>query len=266
MGLTYEKGVFYQDSSNNAFITLINNQNVRLIFVIIITYIIVFSILNSYSTPDASPIKKSIITILEVIIWILFLIIFLMNFNDSKTLYNDILRFLGLYEDEEPSPPQTNTNIISQKDEVFHVPLNNYTFKEAGDLCRAFNSRLATYQEVENAYNNGANWCSYGWSSDQMALFPIQNSVYNELKNIPGHEHDCGRPGVNGGFMKDNSLKFGVNCFGKKPKKTDLDQKYMDTYSFSPYYDEKKIELEKQKKIKDVLISPFNKQKWNIYE
>ena len=71
---------------------------------------------------------------------------------------------------------------------------------------------------IERAYNNGGNWCSYGWSEDQLALFPIQKSVYNELKQIKGHEHDCGRQGVNGGFMKNPLLKFGVNCYGTKPE------------------------------------------------
>jgi hypothetical protein len=264
MGLTYKDGKFVQDTSNNAFITLINNPNVRLIFFIVIAYIIIFSILNSYSTPDASPLKKSIIFVLEVIIWILFAVIFLMNFNDPSTLMKDILTFFGFYREKKVETPVVTKPV--QKDEVYHIPLNSFTYKEAGEVCNAFKGRLATYQEVENAYNNGANWCSYGWSSDQMALFPIQNSVYNELKNIPGHEHDCGRPGVNGGYMKDNTLKFGINCYGKKPNKTELDKKYMDSYSFSPYYDEQKIELEKQKKIKDILVAPFNKQKWNIYE
>ena len=30
-----------------------------------------------------------------------------------------------------------------------------------------------------------------------------------------GHENDCGRPGVNGGYIANTNAKYGVNCFGK---------------------------------------------------
>jgi hypothetical protein len=256
MGIVYENGKFYDDSSNNIFFNFINNQNIRLIITIVVIYIFLFSVINSYSTSESSPTTKMFIIIIEILLWIGFIYIIIINLNDSSNVTKDLLNFYNIKEKEDPPPKVA-------KDEVFHIPLNSYTYKDAGDVCNAFNSRLATYQEVESAYSNGANWCSYGWSADQMALFPIQNAVYNQLKGIPGHEHDCGRPGVNGGYMKDTSLKFGVNCYGKKPVKSELDTKYMDSYSFTPYYDEKKIEIEKQKKIKDLLVAPFNKEKWN---
>jgi hypothetical protein len=256
MGLVYENGKFYYDNSNNVLFNFVNNPNVRLIFTVVVIYIFLFSVINSYSNPDTPPRTKMFITIVEILLWIGFVYIIIINYEKSTDITKDILKFYDIKKYEAPPPPE-------QKDEVFHIPTNKYNYKEARDVCSSFGGRLATYQEVENAYNNGGNWCSYGWSADQMALFPIQNSVYNELKNIPGHEHDCGRPGVNGGYMKDNTLKFGVNCYGKKPVQSELDKKYMDSYSFSPYYDDKKIEKEKQQKIKDVLVAPFNKEKWN---
>ena len=36
---------------------------------------------------------------------------------------------------------------------------------------------------------------------DQMALYPTQKKTYNKLQTIKGHEHDCGRPGINGGYI-----------------------------------------------------------------
>ena len=30
-------------------------------------------------------------------------------------------------------------------------------------------------------------------------------------------KNDCGRPGVNGGFIANPNIQFGVNCFGIKP-------------------------------------------------
>ncbi len=256
MGIVYNDGKIYYDSSSNIVFNIINNPNVRLIITVVVIYIFLFSVINSYSTPETSPNTKLFITIIEILLWIGFVYIIILNYEQSTDITKNILNFYDIKKYEPPPPPE-------QKDEVFHIPINKYSYKEAGDICTAFKGRLATYQEVENAYNNGANWCSYGWSADQMALFPIQTSIYNELKNVPGHEHDCGRPGVNGGFMKDNSLKFGVNCYGKKPSKTELDKKYMESYTFTPYYDEKKIETEKQQKIKDLLVAPFNKEKWN---
>ena len=62
----------------------------------------------------------------------------------------------------------------AEKEVLFHIPSNTYTYKQAHDMCKTLNARLATYDEVERAYNNGANWCSYGWSEDQLALFPTQ--------------------------------------------------------------------------------------------
>ena len=148
--------------------------------------------------------------------------------------------------------------------EVFHIPQNKYGYEEASEICKLFDSRLATYDEIEEAYNKGANWCSYGWSSEQMALFPIQKTMYNELKKIPGHERDCGRTGVNGGYM-DKNIKFGVNCYGKKPYAGEDDLEYMKKFSFSNAYPDeelKEIERKKEKK-KQLLIAPFNKEKWN---
>ena len=53
---------------------------------------------------------------------------------------------------------------LLEEPEVFHISDNTYTYDEANAICKAFDSRLATYEELENAYNNGAEWCSYGWS------------------------------------------------------------------------------------------------------
>jgi hypothetical protein len=34
-----------------------------------------------------------------------------------------------------------------------------------------------------------------------MALYPTQYNTWKELQKIKGHENDCGRPGINGGYM-----------------------------------------------------------------
>ena len=65
------------------------------------------------------------------------------------------------------------------------------------------------------AYKKGANWCNYGWSANQTALFPIQKEYLEDLKNKNDKlSNSCGKPGVNGGYFENRHLKFGVNCYG----------------------------------------------------
>jgi hypothetical protein len=106
------------------------------------------------------------------------------------------------------------------KQQVFNIPGNYFNYTDAKSLCKAEGARLATYSEVEDAYNNGAEWCNYGWSEGQMALFPTQKTSYDKLQKIEGHEKDCGRPGVNGGYIENPNLQYGANCYGYKPRMT----------------------------------------------
>ena len=107
---------------------------------------------------------------------------------------------------------------ILLRKQVFNIPENDYIYSDAKALCSAYGSRLATYKEVEETYKDGGEWCNYGWSDDQMALFPTQEKTYDKLQKIKGHENDCGRPGVNGGYIANPKVKFGVNCYGYKPR------------------------------------------------
>ena len=77
-----------------------------------------------------------------------------------------------------------NPNVTSK--EVFHIGDNVYTFDEAKLICNAYDGDLANYSQVENAYRNGAEWCSYGWSKGQMALYPTQKLTYEKLKKYQG--------------------------------------------------------------------------------
>jgi hypothetical protein len=112
-------------------------------------------------------------------------------------------------EDPDQEPGISPEPIV--QDEVFNIPGNYYGYDMAKNLCSAYGARLAKYDEVEDAYENGAEWCNYGWSEGQMALFPTQQDTFNKLQKVEGHEHDCGRPGINGGFMANPKVKYGVN-------------------------------------------------------
>ena len=150
--------------------------------------------------------------------------------------------------------------------QVFNIPENTYDYESAQALCKAYDARLATYKEVEDAYENGGEWCNYGWSEGQMALFPTQQKTFDGLQKIKGHENDCGRPGVNGGYIANSNAKFGVNCYGKKPKMGKEEEELMENVSPFPVTEE---DLEFQRKVNsyknkidDILVSPFNYKSW----
>ena len=91
-------------------------------------------------------------------------------------------------------------------------------------LIGVLGGRLATRDEVKAAWNKGAEWCNYGWSANQMAFYPTQKTTWDKLQKIKGHENDCGRPGVNGGYITSednlNSL-FTMDglCFSRDSNK-----------------------------------------------
>jgi hypothetical protein len=156
--------------------------------------------------------------------------------------------------------------------EVFNLSNNLYTYDDAQAICRAYDSRLATYDEIETAYTNGAEWCNYGWSADQMAFFPTQKSTWNELQQSKKHKNSCGRPGVNGGFFANPNIKFGINCFGNKPKAKENDLALMENRKDRPYprtEEEKKmdelVDYWKEHSEDKLRVSSFNRDKWSRY-
>jgi hypothetical protein len=152
-------------------------------------------------------------------------------------------------------------------EEVFNVPGNYYVYDDAKALCSAYGARLATYKEVENSYDKGGEWCNYGWSEGQMALYPTQQKTWDGLQKIKGHENDCGRPGINGGYIKNPAVKFGANCYGYKPKMTPVEQDIMA--NTTPYPKTKKdLAIEKRveywkDRLPEILVSPFNYNSWS---
>ena len=103
--------------------------------------------------------------------------------------------------------------------EVFHISDQQFTYDEAPAVCAAYGGELATLEQIMDVYATGGEWCGYGWSAGGMALYPTQQATWEKLQGEvdTGKRTRCGRPGVNGGYF-DPSLKFGVNCFGFKPK------------------------------------------------
>ena len=102
--------------------------------------------------------------------------------------------------------------------QVFNVSRNIYTYSDASAVCSAMGAELATFEQVKEAQEKGADWCNYGWVKGQMAVFPTQKDTYEKLqKGSAEYRNACGKPGVNGGFFDNPDLRFGVNCYGPKP-------------------------------------------------
>jgi len=264
---------------------LMNPSVFIILALVVIVYIIIFlSLGNSAQTgasfyPDATPgssVTSGSSTNMIIIIVIGVLIV-LVLFNGFQYFFGvDIMASLSnLFSGE----PQINIVVdqnqaaapsvvpeIKYVEQVFNIPGNEYGYEDAKTLCSAYGSRLATYDEVEKAYDRGAEWCNYGWSANQLALFPTQKQTYDHLQTIDGHQNDCGRTGVNGGYIANPKIKFGVNCYGYKPKITSEEDELMKTSS--PYPEtmkdiafQKRIDYWKNQ-VSDILVSPFNHTSW----
>ena len=155
-------------------------------------------------------------------------------------------------------------------EEVFNVANNLYTYEDAPHVCSALGARLASYDEVEDAYNKGADWCSYGWSENQMGFFPTQKDTWKKLQSNNAMKNSCGRPGVNGGYMQNPKMRLGVNCYGVKPQASELDKERMVTSNIAPrtskdVVTERKVAFWKENADKMLNLNPHNKGDWSSY-
>ena len=147
--------------------------------------------------------------------------------------------------------------------EVFFIKGNKYTYDEAPAVCAVYNAELATYEQVQEAYSRGAEWCGYGWSAGQMALYPTQDETWKKLQQeLDSNKRTrCGRPGVNGGYF-DPKMKFGVNCYGVKPNCDN--NKYPIPLSLET--EEQKTAFNKFKQdAGKIKVDPFNRSGWSMW-
>jgi len=254
---------------------LISNPVVILIIVIVlIIYIILFASLGSGETEVTSTSSSPFSWIMIFIIILLLLVVGngILQYIFSVDIFATIKNLfqpnaeLDIVVDQSKII-DTTVPEIKLYPEVFNIPENAYGYDDAKALCKAYNARLATYQELEDTYNKGGEWCNYGWSEGQMALFPTQKKTWDKLQTIDGHENDCGRPGINGGYIANPHVRFGVNCYGHKPKMTPEEEEIMAT---QPIYPKtmKDILMEKRvaywkERLPEINVSPFNHNSWS---
>lgn len=153
------------------------------------------------------------------------------------------------------------------RNEVFNVSKNIYTYADAPAVCAALGGELATYEQVKEAYANGADWCNYGWVKGQMAIYPTQKETYEKLqKGAPEYRNACGQVGVNGGYFDNPELRFGVNCFGKRPPKNATDELLESQVALPPTTAEIEFEKRVQKfrdQLNTITVLPFRRGQWS---
>jgi len=255
---------------------LLSNPSVVIILVIVVVlYVIIFM---SLGTGSVENVDSSSSSGMLSIIFIAFFIL-LLGINGLQYLFgiDVIAKIKNLLSGTPEIDIQIDTSRVEAskapvpeillRPQVFNIPGNTYVYSDAKALCSAYGARLATYQEIEDAYKSGGEWCNYGWSDGQMALFPTQQKTFDELQKIEGHENDCGRPGVNGGYIANPMVRFGVNCYGYKPRMTQQEE---DMMANEPIYPKtlKDIAMEHRvnywkDKLTDIIVSPFNHNSWS---
>lgn len=152
--------------------------------------------------------------------------------------------------------------------QVFNLGNNLYTYEEAQKACQAFDAPLATYEQIENSYHNGGEWCNYGWSEGQMAFFPTQKDTFDELQKNPRTKNVCGRPGINGGYIGNPYVRFGANCYGVKPEKPDgwKETSYVQDYVEEVGENVQEEEEDPSEKLRSqAQLNNFNNKKWSRY-
>ena len=237
---------------------------------LIIVYYYIFSSLGNNEDGSSSSFKVFI----EITLWLLFIVLLLLN-GVSYIFGIDLIQtfkvWFGLSADNETIGLDEDDKAgikIMLKEQVFHLSDNKYTYDDAKAICNAYDARLATHEDMTKAYDNGADWCTYGWSADKMALFPTQKAKWDKLQKLKGHEQDCGLPGVNGGYISDDKVTYGVNCYGPKPSITESEAARMRQ---KPFYRKNMKELKFddkvnywRSKLSQIELAPFNHDNWSM--
>ena len=172
--------------------------------IVIMMYYLLFSYLGTAGV-TTTPVQPSPgMTFFEIMLWGVFVFLILINglqyfFQvDIKTSIKNLFTPIPEIDIAVTTPPDLITEDDSGKydehgeivpeilrhKQVFHIPDNKYTYNDAKAVCAAYGAKLADYSQVENAYREGAEWCGYGWSANQMALYPTQKTTWNGLQKL----------------------------------------------------------------------------------
>ena len=147
---------------------------------ILIYFLLLFDTLGITNTSQQGTMPNKALNVMEVIVWGLF--IFLLMINGLQYFFELDVKtaIVNLFSPEPRIDILVDSKNIQveekpvTKEEVFHVPGNKYTYKQAQAVCKAFDSDLATYSQIEDAYNNGGEWCSYNGQQIRWLYFQLK--------------------------------------------------------------------------------------------
>ena len=94
---------------------------------------------------------------------------------------------------------------------------------------------------------------------------------HGSTRNRTKKKNNCGRPGINGGYIDNPYIKFGVNCYGKKPTPTENDLNRLEAQQSQPIpitAEDKELQekIDYWKKNSDKLqLNSFNNNNWSRY-
>jgi hypothetical protein len=190
---------------------------------------------------------------------------------ESKEINEDQTTVHNKPQDPREEPRDKNSlveKVLPGRQEVFNISKNSYTYYDAEPLCKALNAELATYEQVKQAYAQGAEWCNYGWVKGQMAVYPTQKGTFDTLQSGPENQRmSCGKPGLNGGYFDNPELRYGVNCYGVKPDQKAHDATAVASGEGAPL---SPGGLEQEKKVAKyrgetnyISVLPWNKSSWS---
>lgn len=267
--------------------------NTRVVILICVVIFMIYFVLNALAGGDSANDSQEAtlfanVSILEIFLWAIFIVVVVINgfqYFFHTNITTEISNLLStkpeiVISQTAPAEPDTVGHgsgdlgtgpSLKMRKQVFHIPANVYDYDNAKALCQAYGANLANLDQMEEAHKSGAEWCSYGWSDNQMILYPTQKSTWEELQKStdPTKKNSCGRPGINGGYMSNAAMKVGVNCYGPKPEINPASSKLMSSiqnYEAGKMLDplhEARVQQMKSK-INDVVIAPFNKGAWSL--
>ena len=261
-----------------------NEISLNPVVLLIVTVILIayYALFATFGTSEQAATAGKGVVYMEVLLWGVFVLLVLLNgmsyiFNidittSIKNLFTATPEVDIIVDSDNLAGDQTEPAVsvpeIKLAKQVFHIPGNEYKYEDAKAICKAYGARLASWKELDKAYKSGADWCSFGWSDGQMALYPTQYDKWETLQKIKGHEHDCGRPGINGGFIDNKNVKFGVNCYGYKPEITQDEAQAMAEAPLYPIT-KKDLRFEKRvdywrERVPEIKVAPFNHNNWSV--
>lgn len=169
--------------------------------------------------------------------------------QSTKTLYFPIPASKG-YTFYRLVVTRVGNDCPDQK-EVFQVRSNGITYNltrtEADAVCTKYGATIATPEQLQTDFNAGADWCSFGWLSDNTMRFPINTTLIQGCSTVPKVQQ-----GVSGNGKAD------VNCYGIKPNKpqgTDYIHPFNQTFYGKPC-DRKSVQIAELRIIGTPFITP----------